>query len=375
MGRRSVDQRLILLLCVIELFRQQEVKGNEDCERIWPSPAARRNIIDVFRGFEELKKRKTKSLALFCGSGPSMNLIDTKGKANLLEKYFDVWGTNQLFLHNVLRPQFMHIEIKPQSKYIWDTYFFKDPAKLKQYEKTTFIADDHYPSGVAVLRTIAAMEEQKEKQEEGQSSESQKIIKPRVFVYNSIKMVQLEAIGGCDEKDGHHLPNRCGPFIKKCSASGSVVLQFLALLEYDAVCIIGMDLITHSHFWTHNPVYPKHLQQFQPKVTAPPNSFAGNKVIQKQQAAILSNSTSSFIHATALRGFHLYLQSFLKSNNIQSLNFSPHSAHIFGAIPHVALPAFAHCTRRAATFNSPTDILACAIWSHKGNRNNDWRRR
>ena len=58
--------------------------------------------------------RKKHSMALFAGTGPSVARIDER-TARLIRKSFDVWGSNQLFLHHYLGT--LNVRVAPVSRH------------------------------------------------------------------------------------------------------------------------------------------------------------------------------------------------------------------------------------------------------------------
>ena len=290
-----------------------------------------KEVKDLFFNFDEVASWKRRRWALFCGCGPSMNEVD-KERARVLERTFDIWGTNQFFLHDSIVPRFMHVEFKPSSMKIWQRHF--DETKQRRFANTTFITEDKFTNGVHFLRRVSK----------------------RVFAYNQRKMIKLDAIGGCDSKDGAYRPTLCGPFHKKCSASATVVMQIIALLKYDAVFFLGVDLVTKGHFWSDNDRYPPDLAHFHPTVTGLPHNivpkFTAVPITGETPGGATNNASSSssssssgsnsVVHATALRGFHLFLSSFTNFNNIDAVNLSPHSAHLL-QFPFVPLSDLLRC--------------------------------
>ena len=155
-----------------------------------------------------------------------------------------------------------------------------------------------------------------------------------LFAYRAHDL-QLQAIGGCVEADGRHVPNMCGPLIAKCSASTTIIMQLIAMLRYDAVWFLGVDLVMHDHFWNQHRMYPSELFHFKPTVTPLAPRY---KKVHMGAANI-----SAAAHATATRGVHLYISSFVAHNGMRSINMSPYSADLF-PVAHGSISALVYCS-------------------------------
>lgn len=271
------------------------------------------NASDLFASLDELAKRKRRPWALFCGCGPSMNLID-ESNAKYIHRYFDVWASNQFFIHKYVTPQFMHVEFKPSAVVLWSRYF--DAHKQHQYANTTVIVPTVIDGaqGLRLLETRLAPD--------------------NLFAYRAHDL-QLQAIGGCVEADGRHVPNMCGPLIAKCSASTTIIMQLIAMLRYDAVWFLGVDLVMHDHFWNQNRMYPSELFHFKPTVTPLARRY--------KKVHVRAANISAAAHATATRGVHLYISSFVAHNGMRSINMSPYSADLF-PVAHGSISALVYCS-------------------------------
>ena len=254
----------------------------------------------------ELKSRRTRKWALFCGCGPSMNLVDYS-KAAYLERHFDVWATNQFFIHRYVTPRFMHVEFKPWSLTLW-SQFLGESKNRQKYANTTII-----------------MARASRRSEIGFRLLSRLLTPGQLFAYRKdLGELQYQAIRGCNETDGKHRPPACGPLIAKCSSSITLVLQLIALLQYEAVWFLGVDLVLRDHFWNSNPIYLAEISKFPPFVRVANATY--HNVSHTHLVPFRLNSDEA--HSTAKRGAHLYLHSFLAYNGMRSVNLSPYSATI-----------------------------------------------
>ena len=242
-----------------------------------------------------------------------MNLID-ESKAKYIHRHFDVWASNQFFIHKYVTPRFIHVEFKPSAVKIWSQYF--DAHKQHQYANTTVIVPTVL-DGAAGLRLLET-----------------RLAPDNLFAYGPHGL-RLQAIGGCVEADGRHVPNRCGPLIAKCSASTTIVMQLIAMLRYDAVWFLGVDLVMHDHFWNQNRMYPSELFHFKPTVTPLAPRY--------KKAHMGAANISAAAHATATRGVHLYISSFVAHNGMRSINISPYSADLF-PVAHGSISALVYCS-------------------------------
>lgn len=153
-----------------------------------------------------LNIKKKNENAVILGSGPSVaNLSERKLKG------MDKWSLNNFFLHPFIIPDFHVIEIKD----IFRNFVRKSIASKKdKLKKTIFI----YEKGRKFENIISPSE-----------------FNTYTFVHEKRKSASLK------------LTNK---FVSDCSSSLSLVLDFIARMDYDKIYFIGVDLYSTEYFWT-----------------------------------------------------------------------------------------------------------------------------
>ena len=88
--------------------------------------------------FENMLKKKGSDIAIFMGTGPSINLI-TKENISLINEW-DKWSVNNFIFHNFIIPNFYHPEIKAHRDGSIMHLLCKD--KYDQYKDVNWVIDD-----------------------------------------------------------------------------------------------------------------------------------------------------------------------------------------------------------------------------------------
>lgn len=261
-------------------------------------------ILDPFKDRAELLRHKRHHRALFCGSGPSVNLVTEGTLAAYFNSKFDVFASNQFFVHNYLKPSFYHVELKGSSIRFWEKHFLGNTSKIAQYEGSNFIYNDDGITGM-FMRKLG------------------EVIKGNLFGYHPSSLVVKADV--CGKGHGQY-KSSCYPLMKSCGASTTVILDLITSMGYKHVWFLGVDLKTSSHFWNNNSAYSTDITHFQPPQARQPET----KYTMKSTTKHAKTNT----HPTHVRGIHVFLQSFLTFNDINALNLSPLSSSLL-SIPFI----------------------------------------
>ncbi len=183
----------------------------------------------------KLNKYKRSDVAVFLGSGRSINRISTP-EWNAIKKC-DVWTVNNWVYHPFIVPNFYHIETK---HYGYDILQRRLHEKKKMYGKTKFI----FPTG----KTI--------KMKDGSRRVLKNVVAPEhsVFEYSMI---------GRDVKRTH--PIFTADYVmdeftltKSYDMSITCIFELLYKMGYKKIITFGIDLMDSYYFWTGgDPIYGK----------------------------------------------------------------------------------------------------------------------
>lgn len=171
---------------------------------------------------EKIYKRKGSDIAVFLGSGPSINNISDK-QWEAISK-LDTWTVNNWVYHPFV-PRFYHLEVKSYNK-----PFIKEKMHAREdYENVNFLVNE---SRLHLLDLIR----------QGQVY----LYKMRkINVFNKPVIPKYES-----GKD---------PNVLVCNLNSSVtmILELFYRFKYKKVIFFGMDLIDSRYFWTGESKYGK----------------------------------------------------------------------------------------------------------------------
>jgi hypothetical protein len=271
-------------------------------------------IRDYFLNYSQLRTNKRHDRALLCGSGPSARAIGPEA-AKYLHSHFDVWASNQFFVHHHLIADFYHAEFKPSTFTFWDRHFLSNKTKVQQYRNygTQFLYEDRKMFFEYMRKFV-----------------NKTGVTTYGFHPRGINLIQPIA---CTARDGEYAP-KVFPLTKKCSASTTLLLDMIKSMGYTSIWLIGIDMKTSEHFWTGQQEYPPALANFRPEKWPMPHTkytiYEGNGTDKYGNRKVVDR------HPTHERGFTEYAPAFLKFNQITAVNFSPQSADLLPLL-HVPL--------------------------------------
>lgn len=161
---------------------------------------------------DDLKQYISGDIAVFLGSGSSINTITKKQWVKLLS--FDTWAVNNWVYHPTIVPKFYHLEVKPYDKDILKRRF---EEKWEKYRDTKFIT---YQYRKELINEVV-----------GHENES------NIYTYNREKVKNGEKI-------------RKHKLTRSYNASITVVLDMLYKFGYNKIILCGVDLLDSKYFWT-----------------------------------------------------------------------------------------------------------------------------
>ena len=274
----------------------------------WETP-----ILDYFADYESLRSHKHHTRALLCGSGPSVADIGPEAAA-YLKRHFDIWSSNQFFVHHHLVADFFHVEFKASAFGFWDRHFMRNSSKIQQYQdaNTYFLYEDKKMFFEYMRKFV-----------------NRTGLKAFGFHPRGIDLLQPDV---CGSKDGEYIPRRY-PLTKKCSASTTLLLDMMKSMGYSSIWMIGIDMKSSAHFWNDRHDYPGDMAKFRPQQWPMPHT----------RFTVYENGTDKQgkrkvkdLHRTHERGFTEFAPAFIRYNNITTVNLSPQSADMLPFL-HVRL--------------------------------------
>ncbi len=197
-----------------------------------------------------LKRKKNEAIFLGCGS--SINQLN--------EKYLDgkdIWSSNCFFLHKTIVPDFYHMEMKEHRSGPITRKVLEEKRDL--YKNVNWIVNETRP-----------------------------------YLLNAIKPEWYKNIYSYN-------PNEVRAY---CVASFTIILQIMAMMEYEKIYFCGVDLCDSKYFWTDDPTYdvPKIINSCKP-----------------------DERSADSVHSTQENGVAEWIGEFLKINEIQAINLAPNS--------------------------------------------------
>lgn len=203
---------------------------------------------------EEIYKNRKSDVAVFLGSGSSINNITDK-QWQIISKV-DSWSINNWIYHWFV-PDFYHLEVK---SYDIDIVRKRFAARGNDYNNTSFIVD----RGKRKNNVLSAIGPDK-----------------KVYFY---KLCIME---GTDlSKHNPKIWKKFKPsdnpneiLVYNLSSSLGLMLDFLWRFKYKKVILFGFDMYNSAYFWTNKPEYGETHCQFNKdhikskKVDQPHNTF------------------------------------------------------------------------------------------------------
>lgn len=170
---------------------------------------------------EKIYKLKGSDVAVFLGSGPSINNIDKQWE--IISK-LDTWTVNNWLYHPFI-PKFYHLEVKPYNR---DFLKKKMLTKRKAYRDVNFIINQ---------RRMHLLD----------------IIGPQKHIYG----YEMHKINVLNEPVVPKYKPSADPNVLVCNLNSSVtmLLELLCRFKYRKVIFFGMDMIDSRYFWTGRPEY------------------------------------------------------------------------------------------------------------------------
>lgn len=171
---------------------------------------------------EEIYKRKDSDIAVFLGSGPSINNV-TGRQWKAISK-LDTWTVNNWVYHPFV-PRFYHVEAKT-----WNRELLKKRIRMRgdDYKDTNFIINQ---SRLYLLDVIG----------------------PREHIY-CYKMSKINVVN--DPIVPKYKPSdNANVLVCNLNSSITMMLELLCRFKYRKVVFFGMDLVNSRYFWTGRPEY------------------------------------------------------------------------------------------------------------------------
>jgi len=173
---------------------------------------------------EEIYKRKGSDVAVFLGSGPSINNVT--GKQWKVMAKLDTWTVNNWVYHTFV-PRFYHVEAKSYNRPLLKE---RMRARKEQYRNVNFVINK---SRLYLLDVIG----------------------PQEYIYS----YEMRKINVTNEPVVPKYKPSNDPNVLVCNLNSSVtmILELLQRFKYKKVIFFGMDLINSRYFWTDRPEYGK----------------------------------------------------------------------------------------------------------------------
>lgn len=176
------------------------------------------------------KMKKNNSCALLLGTGESINSIDRE-TYNKIKETTDIWGINNICIHNFIVPHFYHFEIKADLNGEIFTRMMNE--KFDMYKNVKFIADistreRDYPYKFLDLNMFK-----------------------QFYSYNRVDRIKNN---GEYILDGKYKPH---PDVVQITygKSNSKILDLMVRMGYEKIFFCGVDLNNCKYFWTDNKEY------------------------------------------------------------------------------------------------------------------------
>lgn len=206
------------------------------------------------RKLEEIYKNKKSDVAVFLGSGSSINNI-TDEQWEAISKV-DSWSINNWIYHWFV-PDFYHLEVK---SYNIDIVRRRFVERGDDYKDTSFLVNQG-PKGDNIISAIGS--------------------EKNIYFYKMSKMEELDLskynpriINKFKVSDD---PNEI--LVYNLSSSLGFMLDFLWRFKYKKIILFGFDMYDSKYFWTDKPEYGETHCQFNKdfqknkKVEQPHNTF------------------------------------------------------------------------------------------------------
>jgi hypothetical protein len=180
--------------------------------------------------FQELYKIKGSDIAVFLGSGSSINRITNEQWEKISE--VDTWTVNNWVYHPFV-PKFYNLEVKGIDKKIITERFLE---KEEEYNNTHFIVDK---SKKLALNSISTQK--------------------NVYLYNLDIMDDVDT-SKHNPKIKYEYKVSSDPntlIAHNLCSSLTLILDFLWRFGYEKVIFFGVDMHDSRYFWTNRPEYGK----------------------------------------------------------------------------------------------------------------------
>jgi len=176
--------------------------------------------------FKELYNKKKSHIAVFLGSGASVNDI-TEEQWSILTR-FDLWAVNNWVYHPFIVPDFYHIEVKK-----YDALIVKErlTEKWSKYKNVNFVIPKPKGEKSLVLDTI------------GHEKQS------KIYTYDFNKRGAHPLRSSAQIIDANY-DVKSPILIKSYDASVTLLIDMLYKFGYKHIILVGVDLSDSRYFWT-----------------------------------------------------------------------------------------------------------------------------
>ncbi len=177
----------------------------------------------------ELPKQLKSNIAVFLGSGSSVNDITEKQWEKL--KKFDLWAVNNWVYHPFIVPDVYGIELKG---YDWQIVKDRLDEKWEQYKHVNYITVNPAAKKIrwSIVDAIGHPEESK------------------VFIYEYTErgLHPKKNPGGIIDAN---YPVNSTRYVKSYDASLSLIIDMMYKFNYKYIILVGVDMSNGLYFWTN----------------------------------------------------------------------------------------------------------------------------
>ena len=173
--------------------------------------------------FEQLHQHIKSHIAVFLGSGSSVNNITEKQWEIL--KTFDLWGINNWVYHPDIVPHFYHIELK---SYDWEIVRDRLEEKWGDYKHCHYVIPVNRD---LITRAISHPESSK------------------IYTYRFKPRGEHPKYHNNNTIDANYNPSYPA-LIKSYDASVTLMMDMLYKFGYQYIILVGVDISDSKYFWT-----------------------------------------------------------------------------------------------------------------------------